>query len=132
MGDMTKLASIVLTLGSLCGVAAADAMFTDNKQTATVDCTKDSNVEISGNQATITLTGVCENVNIAGNKAKVVGSAKNVNVSGNENAVDLDVVDNLMVTGNKNVVSYKKSSDPKAKSNVMNTGTKNKVTRKKK
>lgn len=124
---MTKLASIVLVLGSLCGVAAADAMFADNKQTATVDCAKDANVNISGNEATITLTGTCENVIIAGNKAKLVGSAKNVVVSGNDNTVELDVVDKLMVSGNTNTVSYKKASDPKKKTKVSNPGNKNKV-----
>jgi hypothetical protein len=130
-GAMTKLASIVLVLGSLCGVAAADAMFADNKQTATVDCAKDANVNISGNEATITLTGVCENVNVAGNKAKVTGSAKNVNVSGNDNTVDLDAVDKLMVSGNSNTVSYKSATDPKKKPKVANPGNKNKVTKKK-
>ena len=110
---MTKLASIVLVLGSLCGVAAADAMFADNKQTATVDCAKDANV------------------NIAGNKAKVTGSAKNVNVSGNDNTVDLDAVDKLMVSGNSNTVSYKSATDPKKKPKVSNPGNKNKIAKKK-
>ena len=128
---MTKLASIVLALASLGGVALADANFVDNNQTATVDCTKDSSVNISGNEATITLTGVCENVNIAGNKAKLTGSAKNVNVSGNENTVDLDVVDRLLVSGNNNTVTYKKASDPKKKPKVANPGNKNKVSVKK-
>lgn len=126
---MTKLASIVLVLGSLCGVAAADAMFADNGQTATVDCAKDSSVNISGNEATITLTGTCESVMIAGNKAKLTGSAKNVVVSGNENTVTLDVVDKLMVSGNSNTVSYKKHSDPKKKTKVSNPGNKNKVSK---
>jgi hypothetical protein len=131
MVPMTKLASIVVVLGSLGGVAAADASFFDNKQTATVDCAKDANVNISGNEATITLTGVCENVMIAGNKATLTGSAKNVVVSGNDNTVDLDVVDRLSVPGNKNTVSYKKSSDPKKKTKVSNPGNKNKVSVKK-
>jgi hypothetical protein len=131
MLPMTKLASIVVVLGSLCGVAAADAMFADNKQTATVDCAKDANVNISGNEATITLTGVCENVIIAGNKAKLTGSAKNVVVSGNDNAADLDVVDKLLVSGNSNTVTYKKSSDAKKKTKVSNPGNKNKVSVKK-
>jgi hypothetical protein len=128
---MTKLASIVVVLGALCGVAAADAMFADNKQTATVDCAKDSNVSISGNEATITLTGVCENVLVSGNKATLTGSAKNVVVSGNNNTVDLDVVDKLLVSGNSNTVGYKKSSDPKKKTKVSNPGNKNKVALKK-
>lgn len=127
---MTKLASIVLVL-SLCGVASADAIFADNKQTATVDCANDASVNISGNEATITLTGVCENVIIAGNKAKLTGSAKNVLVSGNDNTVDLDVVDKLLVSGNSNTVTYKKSSDPKKKTKVSSPGNKNKVSVKK-
>jgi hypothetical protein len=128
---MTKLASIVVVLGSLCGVAAADALFADNKQTATVDCAKDASVSITGNDATITLTGVCENVLVSGNKAKLTGSAKNVAVSGNDNTVDLDTVDKLLVSGNSNTVSYKKSSDPKKKTKFSNTGNKNKIAVKK-
>jgi len=130
-GRMTKLASIVLVLGSLCGVAAADAMFADNKQTATVDCAKDASVSISGNEATITLTGVCDQVLVSGNKAKLTGSAKSVLVSGNDNTVDLDVVDKLLVSGNSNTVSYKASSDAKKKTKVSNPGNKNKITKKK-
>ncbi|MFN0249872.1 MAG: DUF3060 domain-containing protein [Kofleriaceae bacterium] len=128
---MIKLGSIVVMLGLLGGVAAADASFIDNHQTATVDCAKDATVNISGNEATITLTGVCENVVIAGNKAKLTGSAKNVLVAGNQNSVDLDVVDQLSVAGNKNTVRYKSSSDPKKKPKVSNTGNKNKVSKKK-
>jgi hypothetical protein len=128
---MTKLALIVLVLGCLRGVAAADAMFADNKQTATVDCAKDATVNISGNEATITLTGVCENVLVSGNKATLTGSAKNVVVSGNDNTVDLDVVDKLLVSGNSNTVSYKKSTDAKKKTKVSNPGNKNKVAQKK-
>ncbi len=131
MMPMTKLASIVVVLGALCGVAAADAMFADNKQTATVDCAKDPNVAITGNEATITLTGTCEALLVSGNKAKVTGSAKKTVVSGNDNTVDLDVVDNLLVSGNSNTVSYKKASDAKKKSKVSNTGNKNKVAPKK-
>jgi hypothetical protein len=127
---MTKLASIVVVLGSLCGVAAADAMFADNKQTATVDCAKDKAVIVSGNEATITLTGVCDSVMVSGNKATVKGSAKKVVVSGNENTAELDVVDNLLVSGNSNTVSYKASSDPKKKTKVSNPGNKNKVAKK--
>lgn len=128
---MTRIASIVLVLGSLCGVAAADAMFADNKQTATVDCAKDANVSITGNDATITLTGTCEVLLVSGNKAKVTGSAKKTIVSGNDNTVDLDVVDSLLVSGNSNTVSYKKASDAKKKPKASNTGNKNKVAQKK-
>lgn len=128
---MTKLASIVLVLGALTGVAAADAMFADNGKTATVDCAKDSSVAITGNENTITLTGTCEAVLVSGNKAKVTGSSKKVVVSGNENTVDLDVVDNLLVSGNSNTVSYKKASDAKKKPKVSNPGNKNKVSAKK-
>ncbi len=124
---MTKLASIVMVMGALCGVATADALFADNKQTATVDCAKDSSVSITGNDATITLAGVCENVLVSGNKATVTGSAKNVLVSGNDNTVALEVVDKLLVSGNSNTVSYKKSTDGKKKPKVSNTGNKNKV-----
>lgn len=128
---MTKLASIALMVCAFGGVAAADAMFADNKQTATVDCAKDPNVSITGNEAAITLTGTCEQLLVSGNNAKVTGSAKKTVVSGNDNTVDLDVVDALLVSGNSNTVSYKKSSDPKKKPKVSNPGNKNKVAKKK-
>ena len=129
---MTKLASISLALCSLVGVAAADASFNDNNQTATVDCAKDPSVMIAGNNATITLTGICDNLMVSGNGAKVTGSAKKAMVPGNNNTVDLDQVNTLAVPGNGNTVTYKKPVDAKAKKvNVSNTGNKNTVTLKK-
>lgn len=124
---MRKLSLIALLFAS---TAAADVSIVDNNQTVTVDCAKDPNVSIAGNNAKVTLTGTCKAVVLAGNKATVTGSATSVSVAGNENTATLDVVDTLSVTGNKNVVSYAKASDAKKKTRVSNLGNNNKVTKK--
>jgi len=111
--------------------AAADVSLVDNHQTVTVDCAKDPNVSIAGNQASVTLSGVCKSVMIAGNAAKVTGSATSFSIAGNTNSVDIDAADSISVTGNENVVTYKKAADAKKKApKVSNLGTKNTVTKK--
>jgi hypothetical protein len=117
---------VLLALVCLGSVAHADVNVFDNDETHTVDCAKDKTVNITGNNATITLTGVCDLVQVSGNEAKVTGSVKGVRVSGNKNALTLDGVDSIMVSGNENVVSYKKPV-AKKKTGVMNSGNKNKI-----
>ena len=103
-------------------------MIADNDQTVTVDCAKDPRVGISGNNATVTLTGVCAQVSVNGNKASVTGSAEKVSVAGNENTVNLDRVDLLATTGNSNTVTWKKGVK-KPKPKIANPGNKNKISK---
>lgn len=110
--------------------ALADKMLNDNKQKLTVDCAKDKAVHIHGNEAEVKLTGTCELVMVAGNNAKVVGSAKSVQVSGNSNTLDLDGALDINATGNDNSITYKKSLDAKKPVAVNNTGNKNKIAKK--
>jgi len=122
---MRKLALIAVLLAS---PAAADVSLVDNHETVTVDCAKDPNVSIAGNHETVTLTGVCKSVMIAGNSAKVTGSATSFSIAGNKNTVDIDGADTISITGNDNTVSYKKAADAKKKApKVSNLGTKNTV-----
>lgn len=120
----TVLFATALTLAAT--AAYADVNIFDNKQTVTVDCAKDKAVNITGNNAVVTLKGTCDVVNISGNDAKVTGSVATANVSGNNNTLTLDAVDAVLTTGNKNTVSYKKSVKAK-KTTVANTGNENKI-----
>lgn len=108
--------------------AAADISVDENNQTLTVDCAKDKNVSISGNDAKITLVGTCDAVSVDGNKALVSGSVKAVSVNGNENTVKLDGVDALSVNGNKNKVTWKRPLTKK-KPLIGNVGNGNKISR---
>lgn len=121
---------LAIALVLVASTASADVMLHDNKQKVTVDCAKDKQVHIHGNDAEVKLTGTCEVVMVAGNNAKVIGSATSVQVTGNKNTLDLDGALSINVTGNENTVSYKKSLDAKKPVGVNNTGTKNKVTKK--
>lgn len=103
-----KLRLVLASLLFVPALAHADVSIDDNDQTVTVDCAKDKNVMISGNQATVTLTGVCERVVVAGNRATVTGSAAAVSVPGNENTVTLAAVDLIATPGNLNTVTWKK------------------------
>lgn len=120
------LAAAIATLGLAAAAAHADVNLVDNNQKVTVDCAKEKSVNISGNKATVTLTGTCDEVNISGNKATVKGSAKMVMISGNESTLTLDATDHLMISGNKNAITYKKGATTKAPM-VMNSGTDNKI-----
>lgn len=114
------------SLGLTAATAHADVNLVDNNQKVNVDCAKDKTVNVAGNKATITLKGTCDVVNISGNKATVTGSAAMVNVSGNDNTLKLDATDHLMISGNKNAITYKKGATVKAPM-VMNSGTDNKI-----
>lgn len=125
-----KLIAFLLTSVAVLSLAVADVSIDDNDQTLTVDCAKDPNVSISGNQATVTLTGTCASVSISGNHATVSGSAKAVSLVGNHNTATLDAVDKLAVLGNHNTATYKKPVSPKLKkTKVRNVGNHNTIMR---
>lgn len=111
---MTKLALLALVLVS--GTAVADVTIMDNKKTIAHDCAKDKTVNIVGNKITLTLTGTCDLVTIAGNKALVKGSAAKFYVAGNENTVEADAADDIAVPGNRNTVTWKRGATKKAPS----------------
>jgi hypothetical protein len=124
-----KLRLITTALLCLTSIASADVSLMDNDQKVTVDCAKDKNVNIIGNSATVTLTGTCTKVSVSGNKATVTGSATTVLISGNSNTANLTTVDTIMVTGNKNTVTYKGAVDAKLKKpKISNPGTGNTIT----
>ena len=117
---------VIFALVCMGSTAYADVNLLDNDETVTVDCAKDKTVNVVGNTASITLTGVCDMVQISGNAAKVTGSVKSVRISGNDNKLTLEAVDSIMVSGNDNVVTYKKPV-AKKKTGVLNSGNKNKI-----
>ena len=118
---------ILLALLLLAVPAAADVMVADNNQKLTIDCAKDANIAVTGNDAVITLTGTCDKILVSGNKAKITGAVKSIYVTGNENQANVDAVVEINTSGNKNTVSYKADKKPK----VSNTGNKNVVGKRK-
>ena len=117
----------VLALSLIAATASADVTVMDNKKTLTVDCAKDKNVNLVGNHITVTLTGTCEKVTATGNHATVNGSTTNAFVAGNENKLNLDGVDNISVSGNRNTITYKKAL-AKKKTTLAIGGKDNNVT----
>jgi hypothetical protein len=123
---MMKITLLAATLALGAATAVADVNIVDNDQKISVDCAKEKAVNITGNKANVTLNGTCEEVNISGNKATVKGSARHVNISGNDNLLTLDAVDQILISGNKNTISYKKPAKEK-KTSTVNTGSDNKI-----
>jgi Protein of unknown function (DUF3060) len=122
---MKLLASLALVLCS--SVAFADVTVMDNDKTIAVDCAKDKNVTLIGNNITANLSGTCESVKVTGNHENVVGSVTNAFVAGNHNTLVLDGVDTISVAGNHNTVTHKKPL-AKQKTNVSNLGKGNTIT----
>lgn len=123
---MMRITLLAATLALTAATARAEVNIIDNDVKMTVDCAKEKSVNIAGNKATITLSGTCVEVNISGNNVTVKGSVSHANVSGNDNTLALDASDEILVSGNKNTISYKKGVKAK-KPSVLNTGTDNKI-----
>ncbi len=127
---MTLRALTVATLLGLTSFASADVSIVDNQRTVSIDCTKDKQVSLVGNNITATLIGVCTRVSIAGHHNTVTGSATTVWIAGNSNTANLDKVDELMVPGNKNTATYNGPLAAKA-TKVSNPGNENTITKQK-
>jgi len=124
-----KLTCVVFAL-TLCAplVAAADVTITDNDKTVAVDCAKDANITVAGNNNKVTATGACKQITIAGNKNNVTSaSTEKVSLPGNDNTAALALVDALSVMGNRNQVTYGKPVGKAKRTSVSNLGTDNKV-----
>lgn len=113
----------LIALMLLSTAALADVNEIDNNKTHAVDCAKDATVRVSGNSNTFVLKGTCKSVQISGNKNTVKGDGvASLMLSGNDNKIAL-TIDNAMVTGDRNTVSYKGK-----KPSIQDTGTKNTIT----
>jgi DUF3060 family protein len=106
--------------------ALAERQIVDNNAAVTVDCKKDSEVTLVGNNLTVTLVGSCTRVNVTGNREKVTGSATTFFVGGNHNTITAETTDDITVAGSHNTVTWKKSG--KGSPKVANPGKDNKVT----
>ena len=118
--------------GALPAPAFAYKTNTYNNKTTAIDCATDATVSVAGNGDTVTFTGACTHVTIAGNHNKIaIASSADIDVTGNENNVAVVAVDELDVPGNKNVVSYTTAVMKGGKTKVSNAGTGNKIARSK-
>ena len=106
--------------------AFAERQIVDNNTAGTVDCKKDSEVTLVGNNLTVTLVGSCTRVNVTGNREKVTGSATTFFVAGSHNTITAETTDDITVAGSHNTVTWKKSG--KGSPKIANPGKDNKVT----
>jgi hypothetical protein len=106
--------------------ASADVTVVDNGKTLTIDCAKDKNVNLVGNNYNVTLVGTCALVTVGGNGGEVRGSAARFYVSGNKNRVSADGADQIYVAGNNNQVSWRRAVTRREPA-VANTGAGNAV-----
>jgi hypothetical protein len=126
---MFKLAfgiATVMFVAAAAVPARADVKVVDDGATLTVDCAKEKVVYISGEKVNIVLSGTCDAVNISSDGSTVKGSVLQLNISGDGNTFVLDAVDQIMVSGDRNTITYKKAVKAK-KTGVMSTGSNNKI-----
>lgn len=116
---------VVLALLLTTSVAFAERQIVDNNANVTVDCKKDSEVSLIGNNMTITLVGTCTRVNVTGNREKVTGSATTFFIAGNHNTVIAETTDDITLAGNHNTVTWKKSG--KGTPKIANPGKDNTI-----
>lgn len=107
--------------------AFAEKQIIDNNATVSVDCKKDPEVSLIGNNITVTLVGTCTRVNVTGNREKVSGSATTFFIAGNHNTVTAESTDDVTVAGNHNTVTWKKTSAKTGTPRITNPGKDNKV-----
>src|SRR5258707_457508 len=103
-----KRAAIAIVL-FVSATASAGGHYMDNGKTITHDCAKDADIKIMGNDNTVTVTGACTKISVAGNKNVVtIASSKVTGVGGNDNTVTVEATDDVVTTGSRNKVTYTK------------------------
>jgi hypothetical protein len=101
---------VLVTILLLSPAALADITDLDNNKTVTVDCAKDPNVTLNGNQNTYKLAGSCALLSVNGNQNTVEAErVVRIIVAGNNNTVHAQATDSISTTGNRNTVSWSKA-----------------------
>lgn len=118
---------VVVAVLLAASLAHAEKQIIDNHATVTVDCKKDREVSLIGNNITVTLVGTCTRVNVTGNREKVTGSATTFFIAGNHNTVTAESTDDITVAGNHNTVTWKRTSAKDGSPRIKNPGKDNKV-----
>jgi hypothetical protein len=118
--------AVLALLVLLPATALAERQIVDNNATITIDCAKDKEVSLVGNNITVTLVGTCTRVNVTGNKETVKGSSTTFFIAGNHNTVTADATDEIRLAGNHNTVTWKKGVSGGAPK-ISNPGKDNKV-----
>jgi hypothetical protein len=128
--------SVVITFALLLGSATAfaDKDFIEVSDGTTWDCASDPKVNINYGDATFTLTGTCEEVNLNGGSLKVAAETgktldiDTLNINGAKNVVKTNVLGAANINGTSNKVTYKKPKTGK-KPKVASVGKGNAVTK---
>jgi len=123
---MLRITLCAAMFALVAATARADVLINDDGAKITIDCAKDKVVHVAGDKVRIELTGTCDQVNISGDDGTLKGSVLSVNVSGDDNTLALDAVDQILVSGDRNTITYKKAAKAK-KTGVLSSGKNNKV-----
>ena len=123
---MSRITFCIATVMLVATPARADVKVVDDGVKLTVDCAKEKVVNISGDKANIVLTGTCDQVNISGEATTLKGSVLRLNISSDDNTLTLEAVDQILVSGDRNTITYKKAAKAK-KVGVVSSGTDNKI-----
>ncbi|HUJ56931.1 MAG TPA: DUF3060 domain-containing protein [Kofleriaceae bacterium] len=119
---------IVLAALLMSSVAAADILANDNGKKITVDCAKDPNVTVNGNQNKLALKGTCASLSVSGNQNTVAAeTVTRVSVDGNQNTVAVDATDAITSMGSHNKISWKKPATLKDRPAIRNPGDHNTI-----
>lgn len=106
--------------------AAADARpdVTYKDKTVTHDCDKaGKKVSVIG-KATVTLVGRCTQLIVAGTGNTVTGSTQRVAVAGSSNSVTVEQIEDIVMMGSGNTLTWKSAADgktPRVSNNGKNT-----------
>jgi hypothetical protein len=125
---MLKALVVVTTL--LAPAAAfADKDFMGADDGATWDCSQDAKVNINYSDATFTLTGACEEINVNGSNVKITADdVGTTNINGAKNSMKTNILGAANITGTGNKVTYKKAKTGK-KPKVASMGKGNSVSK---
>lgn len=103
----------------------------NGEKSATIDCSKDPEVEILSGEGTFTFTGTCATIEVNGGDNKlVIENVKKLSVVGAGNTIEVGGADKIAVTGSGNTITYKGTVTGKGKTKVASIGTGNKIKKK--
>lgn len=118
----TAIIGLALVLGS--ASAFADKDLSTPEDGTSWDCASDAKVNINYGDASFTLTGTCEEVNLNGSNVKITADGVDtLNVNGAKSTVKTNVLGAVNINGAGNKVTYKKAkSGKKPKTAIMGKG----------
>lgn len=86
-------------------VAGAEHKITSSTGPVTVECSGGGDVDVETDNAEVTITGDCEDIEVDGDGNTITGgSADSIDIEGDGNTVEAGVVEDVSVDGDTNTV----------------------------